>query len=148
MKEPGNCEHRDIMGDLRRADVRPSTARVHVLKYLREHRNHPTVDRIYRSLLATLPGLSRTSVYNTLGVLTEARLVRPLSMEAGETRYDASTEDHGHFQCERCGAIFDIEMDAPRAVADGLRGFTVNRRDFLLWGLCPECASSAKVQRK
>jgi Fe2+ or Zn2+ uptake regulation protein len=114
--------------------------RIHVLKYLKEHRNHPTVDHIYRSLLDTLPGLSRTSVYNTVGALADAGLVRTLIMEGGETRYDAFTENHAHFRCERCGEIFDVDMNPPDLVSNDLSGFTVNRLDLLFWGLCPKCA--------
>ncbi|MDR2156481.1 MAG: transcriptional repressor [Clostridiales Family XIII bacterium] len=140
MSETKNIANREIMEELRGADVRPSTTRVHVLKYLREHRNHPTVDRIYQNLIETLPGLSRTSVYNTIGVLERAGLVRPLSMEGGEMRYDAFTEDHAHFQCERCGAIFDVPLNASGIAGDALREFRVKRLDVLFWGLCPLCA--------
>jgi Fe2+ or Zn2+ uptake regulation protein len=133
-------ENDEIMEDLRKADIRPSTARVHVLKYLMENRNHPTVDQIYRSLLETLPGLSRTSVYNTIGVLEGAGLVRPLTMDGSEMRYDAFTEDHAHFKCEECGTIFDIDVDIAGYSSKDLAGFMVRRFDSLFWGLCPHCA--------
>jgi Fe2+ or Zn2+ uptake regulation protein len=103
-------------------------------------RNHPTIDCIYQALRETLPGLSRTSVYNTIGTLSQAGLVRSVSLEGSEMRYDAFTEDHGHFKCERCGAVYDIDVKFPGNAAKGLDGFTVTRRDFFLWGICPACA--------
>ncbi|MDR0852458.1 MAG: transcriptional repressor [Clostridiales Family XIII bacterium] len=136
-----------VIEELRRAEVRPSTSRIHVLKYLLAERNHPTIDQIYRDLLEILPGLSRTSVYNTVSTLSHAGLVRPLSLEGSEMRYDAFTEDHGHFKCEACGKIFDIDADISGATAKGLDGFTVNRRDLFLWGLCPDCAKHAKTKQ-
>jgi Fe2+ or Zn2+ uptake regulation protein len=104
-----------------------------------ENRNHPTVDQIYRSLLQTLPGLSRTSVYNTIGVLESAGLVRPLTMDGSEMRYDACTENHAHFKCEECGTIFDINMDFTDYSFNDLVGFTIRHFDPLFWGLCPHC---------
>ncbi|GHU61838.1 transcriptional repressor [Clostridia bacterium] len=129
----------NVIEDLRRADVRPSTARIHVLRYLLTKRNHPTIDCIYQALKPTLPGLSRTSVYNTIGMLSRAGLVRPLSLEGSEMRYDAFTEDHGHFKCESCGEIYDIDVTIPGDAVKDLDGFTVTRRDLFLWGTCPKC---------
>jgi Fur family peroxide stress response transcriptional regulator len=119
---------------------------VHVLRYLDRNRNHPTVDQIYRSLLESLPGLSRASVYNSLAALGRAGLVRPLAMDGNELRYDSSVGDHGHFRCRGCGVIYDFDL--PPAVsasaADGLQGFQVDRHDFLAWGLCPGCAGAGR----
>jgi Fe2+ or Zn2+ uptake regulation protein len=139
MYNVNSVTNESVMESLKSADVRPSTARVHVLKYLLENRNHPTIDQIYKELLKILPGLSKTSVYNSVDTLSSAGLVRPLSLEGSEMRYDAFVEDHGHFKCESCGEIFDIGINIP-APADELKGFTVNRRDLFLWGMCPKCA--------
>jgi Fe2+ or Zn2+ uptake regulation protein len=127
---------------IREAGLRPSSARIHVLRYLEEHRNHPTADRIYKALRPDLPSLSRTSVYNSLSALERSGLVRPLTMDGDELRYDAFLEDHGHFCCEGCGAIHDFEL-APSDAAFSLDGFVAKRRDVLVFGLCPKCAKES-----
>jgi Fe2+ or Zn2+ uptake regulation protein len=125
---------------MRNAGLRPSSARIHVLRYLEKHRNHPTADRIYRALRPDLPSLSRASVYNSLAALERSGLVRPLTMNGDELRYDAHVEDHGHFCCERCGAIHDFPLASPDAAALCPDGCLARRRDVLVWGLCPGCA--------
>jgi hypothetical protein len=55
--------------------------------------------------------------------------------------------DHGHFKCESCGEVFDIEMEITGPAAGELQGFTVHRTDLLLWGTCPACAKKAKSVR-
>jgi Fur family peroxide stress response transcriptional regulator len=110
-----------------------------VLKYLLERRNHPSIDSIYRALLETLPGLSKASVYNSIGALENAGLVRSLALEGCEMRYDAFTADHGHFKCEHCGEVFDIDTEIPQLPAEALDGFLVRQRDLFIRGLCPEC---------
>ncbi|MDR1573481.1 MAG: transcriptional repressor [Clostridiales Family XIII bacterium] len=125
---------------LRQAGLRPSSARIHVLRYLEKHRNHPTADRIYKALRPDLPSLSRASVYNSLSALERTGLIRPLTMNGDELRYDASVEDHGHFCCEACGAICDFDL-APAEAPFRLEGFLAKRRDVLVFGLCPRCAA-------
>jgi Fe2+ or Zn2+ uptake regulation protein len=127
---------------IREAGLRPSSARIHVLRYLEKHRNHPTADRIYKALRPDLPSLSRASVYNSLSALERGGLVRPLTVNGDELRYDASVEDHGHFCCERCGAIRDFAITDSASAFD-LDGFVVKRRDVLIFGLCPNCAGEA-----
>ena len=124
---------------IREAGLRPSSARIHVLRYLEKHRNHPTADRIYKALRPDLPSLSRASVYNSLSALERSGLVRPLTISGDELRYDAAVADHGHFCCERCGAIRDFALAASEAAFD-LDGFVAKRKDVLVFGLCPSCA--------
>ncbi|MDR1246543.1 MAG: transcriptional repressor [Clostridiales Family XIII bacterium] len=129
---------------IRDAGLRPSSVRIYVLRYLEKHRNHPTADRIYKALRPELPSLSRASVYNSLSALERAGLVRPLTVNGDELRYDAAVEDHGHFCCDSCGALYDFDI----AHSDGtfeLEGFLVKRKDVLVWGLCPSCAAKTQI---
>jgi Fe2+ or Zn2+ uptake regulation protein len=131
---------------MRDAGLRPSSARVHVLRYLEKHRNHPTADTIYKALRPDLPSLSRASVYNSLSALERSGLVRPLTMDGDELRYDAFVEDHGHFCCEACGAICDFAL-APADAAFALDGFLIRRKDLLVFGLCPDCAGKREERQ-
>jgi Fe2+ or Zn2+ uptake regulation protein len=60
-------------------------------------------------------------------------------MDGDELRYDASVEDHGHFCCDTCGAIYDFAIAQKDATFE-LEGFTVSRKDLFVRGLCPDCA--------
>jgi Fe2+ or Zn2+ uptake regulation protein len=130
-----NCNYSAI---LQNAGIRPSSVRVHVLRYLEENRNHPTVDKIYRAMKETLPALSRTSIYNALFTLEEAGLVFPLHMDAVETHFDSDMREHGHFFCKTCGEIFDFEL--PEFGFEALENFTIRKRGFFVWGECPSCS--------
>ena len=57
---------------LQECRIRPSLQRVLILDYLRSVHTHPSVDSIYQALLPDNPGLSRTTVYNTLEYLPAA----------------------------------------------------------------------------
>jgi Fe2+ or Zn2+ uptake regulation protein len=131
---------------MRDAGLRPSSARVHVLRYLEKHRDHPTADTIYKALRPDLPSLSRASVYNSLAALERSGLVRPLTINGDELRYDALVADHGHFCCERCGAICDFALK-PSDATFALDGFLVKRKDVLVFGLCPGCAKEMEEKQ-
>ena len=74
--------------ELLKKNITPSHQRVMILKYLLDNQCHPTVDQIFSALRDQIPTLSKATIYNTLHVLIEAKLVRVLSIEEHETRYD------------------------------------------------------------
>lgn len=123
-------------------NIRPSYQRVCILQYLLERRSHPTVDEIYQALVREIPGLSRTTVYNTLGLFIHRKIAQPLTIEENQTRYDADVSEHGHFQCRRCGRVYDFSLD--RLALSGLEGFAVESRQVYLKGICPACRESGE----
>ena len=73
-------------------NIKPSVQRIAIMKYLMEHRTHPTVDEIYTALSPTIPTLSKTTVYNTLKILSEQGAAQTLTIDERNTCYDADTE--------------------------------------------------------
>ena len=97
--------YRDLVKELKEKKIRLSYQRVKILDYLNRNRTHPTADEIYTGLIAEIPSLSKTTVYNSLNSLVKANLVQELTIEDNENRYDIVTETHGHFKCEKCGTL-------------------------------------------
>lgn len=84
--------------------------------------------------------MSRTTVYNSLRVLSEAGLLNELELESGNRRYDFEPQPpHGHLRCSGCGRIFDMalpeELRLPVA-----QGFHIDSVDIFFHGLCPACS--------
>jgi Fur family peroxide stress response transcriptional regulator len=119
--------------------IRPSYARMKILQYLVTERSHPTVDEIYHMLIKQLPTLSKTTVYNTLELFKDAKLVKQINIEENSTRYDATVSDHGHFKCHGCGEIYDFAVDPGSMEAVGLEGFQIEERNVYFKGVCPKC---------
>ena len=44
-------------------NIKPSVQRIAIMKYLMEHRTHPTVDEIYTALSPTIPTLSKFTTH-------------------------------------------------------------------------------------
>lgn len=137
---------RELKEFLRSRGVRPSYIRLRVFQYLLGTNRHPSAEEIYEGLLKDIPTLSRASVYNALAALVEAQLVRVLTIEKNEMRYDAVLPEHGHFQCEVCGRIFDFRVTSLQC--DGLEGFFVKSKDVYFRGVCPQCREGGEEHGK
>ena len=128
--------------ELQENGINPSHQRVMILKYLVENQCHPTVEQIFSALRSSIPTLSKVTVYNTLDLFIEAKLVRTLAIEEKETRYDIVMQNHGHFKCSSCGKIYNFAVDIDRFLTDDLHGFQIAEKNVHFHGICPACIAS------
>jgi len=133
-----------LSDELTKKEIRPSFQRIKVLEYLLTKPCHPTVDQIFNGLIKEVPTLSKATVYNTLNLLIEAKLVRVITIEDNETRYDTTISDHGHFKCEQCGIIFDFKVNIDNFIACELSEFKINEKNVYFNGICPSCLKYKK----
>ena len=119
--------------------VKPSFQRLSVLKYLMDKKGHPSVDTIYQSLINEIPTLSRTTVYNTLNLLTEKDVVTALTIDETEVRYDYIEEPHSHFQCMNCSRIVDIGLNSNIYSIENVDGHRVLDTQINFKGICKNC---------
>ena len=129
---------------LRKKNIRPSSLRVAVLKYVSEHEIHPTAETVYRALVKSYPSLSRTTIYNTLHLLSEEHILNSLNIEDEQVRYDAKLTPHVHFKCTCCQKVFDIDSASiPKVFKDCAsllpENFEANQTQISIWGKCSEC---------
>lgn len=119
--------------------IRPSYQRIKIMEYLMNNRCHPTVDMIYSDIHVEIPTLSKTTVYNTLNLFIEAQLVRVISIDGTESKYDINMKNHGHFKCESCNNIFDISIDLDKLIDNQLNNFEIKEKSVYFKGICPRC---------
>lgn len=113
-----------------------------ILEQLMQGEGHPSAEELYQQIAATMPDVSRATVYNTLhelvalGVLSEVQ-----DLSENRLRYDTHTEHHHHLFCTQCHALVDLHHDfeslqlAPEETA----GYQVLKHQVTFYGLCPEC---------
>lgn len=134
----------DISTKLKKNKIRLSYQRLKVLECLSKNHGHPTVDQIYNDLRKEVPTLSKTTVCNALTVLCEARLVRVITIEDNETRYELITKSHGHFKCVLCGTIYDFNINIDSFATEDLDNFKIIDKDVYFKGACPKCIANKK----
>ena len=114
-----------------------------IYEYLMASPEHPSAEMVYNDLRPEIPGLSLGTVYRNLKLLEELGKVRRVTSFQGTERYDACCGDHAHFLCEKCGLLHDLggaNSEAIRAAIVLDEGFTLNKLDLTVTGLCPNCA--------
>ncbi|MGM7666288.1 Fur family transcriptional regulator [Microbacterium sp. A93] len=95
---------------LRAAGLRVTVQRVAVLNALIS-RPHTSADSVYGALRDTFNGVALPTVHGILGDLTNAGIVRRVSLpDAASALYEVQHADdnHHHLQCVRCGRVEDV----------------------------------------
>ena len=128
--------------DLRRAHLRVTPGRLAILAALGRH-PHSTADALHRLVKDARPSLSLQSVYNVLGDLDEAGLVRRIEPAGSAALYELSVDDnHHHIVCTNCSAVADVECihgEAPCLEPRDASGYLVSAAEVTFWGICPDC---------
>jgi Fur family ferric uptake transcriptional regulator len=89
-----------------------------------------------------LPSLGIATVYRNLRALVEGGVLSTVELPGEPLRYElAGRGHHHHFQCRGCSRVFEVQgcpQDLSRITP---RGFTLERHEVVLYGLCDRCAA-------
>lgn len=126
---------------LTRCGIRPSVQRLAIMEYLLEHHDHPTVEDVYTGLYKNIPTLSRTTVYNTLRLLSEHNAARMITIDEHRVCYDGNMMPHVHFYCKSCGRVTDFFDEPAPAISNGkmIEGNLVDEMQLYYKGICSCC---------
>ncbi|MDR0818752.1 MAG: transcriptional repressor [Oscillospiraceae bacterium] len=122
--------------------TRRSEKRDAIFDTLKNTKNHPSVDWLYRSLKSRYPDLSLGTVYRNLAMFKDDGRIITVGVVNGQERYDADTSDHNHLICKKCGQISDIEA---KITVGGIElieesGCILDSCRIVFHGLCADCA--------
>ena len=131
-------------GELREASLRVTRPRVAILAAVHAH-PHADTTALVAAVRDELGEVSPQAVYDGLGVLTDAGLIRRIQPPGLAARYESRVADnHHHLVCRQCGAIEDVDCavgTAPCLTADNDHGYVVDEAEVVYRGLCPNCQS-------
>lgn len=132
-----------VIGRLKEYGLGVTQPRIEILSYLMQNHIHPSVDTIYESLLEKNPGLSRTTVYNTVQLLAKCGALRTLCIDEAHVNFDENTMPHAHLLCRECGRIIDLPLKGISAEKAShpftMDGNMIEEVHQYYRGLCQEC---------
>ena len=135
----------ETMVALRGAGYRAGGARKAVVELLGGQTCCLTAQEIFDRLREQGQRVGVASVYRTLDLLAEQKLVHRVQIGQGSARYEPlfpAGEHHHHLVCDDCGKVEAFSDDtlelAIDAVAGGL-GYAVEGHDVVLRGACGDC---------
>jgi Fur family iron response transcriptional regulator len=106
---------REAVADLLRGhDITPTHQRIEIAFVLFEKREHLCADQIFALVNARHAETSKATVYNTLKLFLDKRLVRELIVDPSKVFYDPNTTPHHHFYDVDSGELTDIPADSVR----------------------------------
>lgn len=118
-----------------------------IMDVLRNTKSHPTADWIYEQAKRHIPDLSLGTVYRNLNLLKEMGEILELNYGSTYSRYDGNPANHYHFQCEKCGCVYDLELPLQVSLereAQAKSGHVVKSHRLEFYGLCRECAEKTR----
>ncbi len=128
---------------LMNAGIRPSVQRLAIFEYVKNSKQHPTAEVVYAALRDELGSLSLTTVYNTLKLFVDAHLVTMLNIDDTYKCFDGDITMHAHLKCEKCGKIYDLEVDKEAlGIIKGIENHKINDIQIYLKGVCPTCINN------
>lgn len=85
-------------------------------------------------------GISIATVYRNINLLVEEKWLARVEVPGDTARYEvAGKEHHHHFQCNRCGKLYELEGCGVELTPRLPPGFRTTGHEFFIYGLCNSC---------
>ena len=120
-------------------------ARKAVIEVLETNPDHLNHNQILEEGKRIYPKLSRATVYRTMELLVELKLMRPFYLNDPTQRFVSAAGGHHHMVCTTCGTTFEFEHCTVDQLARELAAkYNFQIRNHLLefQGLCESCEAS------
>ena len=103
---------RDNMGPLlRQHGINPTHQRIEIAYALFSRQMHLSADQIMAIVNERHCETSKATVYNTLNLFLQKRMVREVIVDPNKVFYDPNTSIHHHFYNVASGELTDIDAD-------------------------------------
>ena len=138
-----SCETETIQV-LRDAGHKATPQRLMILSSVRHAEGHLTASEILEQVRMDYPYVDISTVYRTLSVLKDLRLVSETDMGTGDTTYEWVRQQgrHHHLICSDCGSVASLDHkyleDLGAEILDE-SGFKPDIDHFAIFGLCVKC---------
>jgi len=141
-----SCETETVQV-LRDKGHKATPQRLMILSALRHTEGHLTAGEIFDKVRLDYPYVDISTVYRTLGVLKELRLLTETDMGTGDMTYEwiRKQGEHHHLICRRCGAVTSLDhhyLEDLGAEIMAESGFRPDIDHFAIFGLCAACQRS------
>jgi Fe2+ or Zn2+ uptake regulation protein len=134
----------EMAGALRAHGYKLTPQRLAVLEVIQDGLEHLTPSQVLERGCRIYPRLGLTTVYRTLGVLSDLGLVRRVHLEAKCHGYVAASAGHRHaLICQSCNRAVEFpgeeHLEPLIEWIEARTGYRIEDHLLQFSGLCPEC---------
>ena len=119
---------------------------------------HLTAEEIYESVKVGCPDIGLATVYRTIQLLRDMRLIDRIDFDDGFVRYEmgsalesAGKHRHHHLICIKCGRVTPFQDDLLEGLEGRIAattGFRVVNHEVKLYGYCVECGGDLIEEKR
>ncbi len=141
---------------LREKGQKVTNQRIGVLEVLSSGGDcHLTAEEIYDRVREKFPDLGLATVYRTIQLLLDLKIIDRINLDDGCARYgmgrkDAKTKHHHHHLiCLSCSKVFSFDGDLLETLEEFIQetdGFQVVDHEVKLYGYCKECQQKMRME--
>lgn len=137
-------EERRYLDLLKQREIQPTAIRLLILQaMMRADRSVSLLD-----LENILDTVDKSTIFRTITLFLSHHLIHSIDDGTGSFKYAVCSSNcscevndlHTHFHCERCNKTFCFS-NIPTPIVNLPEGFTLSSINYVLKGLCPECAA-------
>lgn len=131
----------EIVSSLRKGGFRITPQRIAIVDYVMKSDEHPSAEQVHKFVQKKYPMVSLSTVYKTLDLLREKRLVSEIEVN-GQSRFDANTGQHVNLVCINCGKIEDLDEESIKEIQSRVARrskYMIIRGSFDFYGYCSIC---------
>ena len=112
-------DYQEIKKKLGEKGLKGTPQRIAILKALFAMKNHPDTEEIIEFVTYHNPSISQGTIYRTLDLLADHKIISRIQTGSGRMRFDANTEPHFHLYDNVGDKIKDlIDEDLQKYLTD------------------------------
>ncbi|MBQ3730367.1 MAG: transcriptional repressor [Muribaculaceae bacterium] len=126
--------------------MRRTTERYAILNRILGINGHFTIEELQQMIEGDGFRVSRSTVYNTVELLIEAKMLRRHVFEGMQAQYERITLPHTHLICTTCGKVKEVRDPNFAAFMNARRfnAFNTDHYSLYVYGTCSTCARKSK----
>ncbi len=135
---------------IQRHNLRKTDERFAILEKAKTLETHFDADTLHQAMESNGYHVSRSTVYNTLELLCKCGILRVLTFDPHQARYELANHNHLHLVCTDCGSVKDVEDNSlsDNISASKFPSFSSNSYSLTVYGLCSRCLRKKRKTSK